>query len=88
MRSQKDFCYFLISPIRATTIAVAIVGRVIDVWEAIQKKNMNQSLKQIKKSNKEVNENFCYHKVGNAIIKWEAILKIPIFYCNTGKNIF
>jgi hypothetical protein len=32
-----------------TTIAVAIVGRAITIWEAIQKEAMNQSTKLIQK---------------------------------------
>ena len=34
---------------RATTIAVAIIGKAITVWEAIQKRTKNQSTKLIQK---------------------------------------
>ena len=33
------FTYFSLTPLRATTIAVAIVGRAITIWEAKQKRS-------------------------------------------------
>ena len=63
----------------ATTIAVAIVGRGITIWEAIQKRIMSQSKKPIKNLSKEIKSDiFCYFKVGRVITKSGAIEKNPI----------
>jgi hypothetical protein len=49
-KGDSDMCIFTLcfrlkECKRATTIAVAIGGRAITVWEAIQKEAMNQSTK-------------------------------------------
>ena len=46
---KGDSKVFLFERRKVTTIAVAIVGRVITVWEAIQQEAMNQCPKTIKK---------------------------------------
>ena len=63
-----------------TTIAVAIFGRAITIWEAIQKRSHEPIYKTNKKNwSKEIkSDNFCYRKVGRAITKWWAIEKSPI----------
>ena len=66
--------------IALTTIAVAIAGRAITIWEAIQKSSHEQIYKNpYKNLSIEIkSDNFCYRKVGRAITKWRAIEKNPI----------
>ena len=50
LKGDSDMCtftlrYFILERKRATTIAVAIVGREITVWEAIQKRSHEQIYK-------------------------------------------
>ena len=52
---------------------IAIVGRAITIWEAIQKTNLQNPYKNVSKEIK--SNNFCYPKVGRAITKWGAIEK-------------
>ena len=61
---------------RVTTIAIAIVGRAITIWEAIQKRILQNSYKNLSKEIK--SDNFCYRKVGRTITKWGTIEKSPI----------
>ena len=53
-----------------------VVGRVITLWEEIQKRSHKAMYKEIRK---DVNsDNFCYRKFGRTITKWEAKEKSPI----------
>ena len=61
---------------RATIIAIAIVGRAITIWEAIQKRSHEPIYKTYTKIDKE--RQLCYRKVGRAINKWGAIEKNSI----------
>ena len=44
------FCYRLSEPKRATTVVVAIVGRAIIIWEAVQKRNLEPICKTYTKN--------------------------------------
>ena len=58
---------------------LAIAGRVITIWRAIQKKSPEQIYKTGTKRSKEAKiDNFCYREVGRAITKWGSIEKSPI----------
>ena len=60
-----------------SNIALAIVGRAITIWEAIQKRSHEPN--SYKNCSKEIkSDNLCYNKVGRAITKWGAIEKSPI----------
>ena len=64
---------------RVPTIAVAINGRLITIWGAIQKEVKNHYTKALQKISREViSNNFCYCKVGRAITKWGSHGKSPI----------
>ena len=65
------YFYSLLSPLRATTIAVAIVGKTKTVYEAIQKRSHEPQ--KLKQRNQE--RQLCYRKIGRAITKWGAIEK-------------
>ena len=59
-----------------TTIAVAIVGRAITIWEAIQKRSHEPIYKNYTKMKKrDLEQQLCYRKVGRAITKGRAIEK-------------
>ena len=59
--------------------AIAIVGRAIIIWEAIQKRSHEPIYKTYTKIEaKGVRAKLCYRKVGRAITKVGAIEKSPI----------
>ena len=73
-------CHRLKECKRATSIAVAIVGRGKTIEREMEKRSHKQRSKtETKNWSKEVkSDNFCYHKVGRVITKWEAIEISPI----------
>ena len=70
-----------------TTIAIAIVGRAITIWEAILNRSQEPIYKTYTKSKDNKSDNFCFHNVGRAITKWGAILEKLLFLKGT-KNYF
>ena len=55
------YFYSSLTPLRATTIAIAIVGKAITIWEAIQKRSHEPIYKTYTKNTK---IQYCYRNIG------------------------
>ena len=86
--SNHSFSQYCDSCKRATTIAVAIVGRAITKWKQYRKEAMNQSKTHTKNKAKRLRATtFAIAlKVGREITKWGAIEKRPILLSQYWKN--
>ena len=61
--------------VKERQLLLAIVGKAINIWDAIQKRSQS--------------DNFCYRKVGRSITKWGAAEKSPILpFLKDNKNYF
>ena len=87
--SNHSFSQYCDSCKRATTIAVAIVGRAITKWEAIQKRSHEPIYKTHTKNKAKRLRATTFAialKVGREITKWGAIEKRPILLSQYWKN--